>query len=275
MEHHFKYTDLSSKEEDVVWGQDIEPLLVHLPANALKVWHYSFTEMFNNALDHSEGTAISVLVTLEPERTKVVLRDNGIGIFKKIQRALNLDNESHSILELAKGKLTTDPNRHSGEGIFFTSRVLDRFIIFSGEVFFSHDVRHSEDWILEGDDVGNGTYVDMELSNQSARTTKEVFDMFTASSEDFGFSKTVIPVDLVKYGKGNLVSRSAAKRMLARVDKFKTVVLDFEGVDEVGQGFADEVFRVFANAHPDLTLISINTSEDIERMILWVKAKEA
>ncbi len=35
-----------------------------------------------------------------------------------------------------------------------------------------------------------------------------------------------------------------------RFERFQTVVLDFTGVEEIGQDFADEVFRVFQRAHP-------------------------
>ena len=37
-----------------------------------------------------------------------------------------------------------------------------------------------------------------------------------------------------------LVARSQAKRLLERFDRFEEVVLDFDGVRQVGQGFADE-----------------------------------
>jgi hypothetical protein len=45
------------------------------------------------------------------------------------------------------------------------------------------------------------------------------------------------------------------------------VVLDFEGVHKIGQAFADEVFRVFRNAHPQIEIIEINTTEQIRQMI--------
>ena len=65
--------------------------------------------------------------------------DDGIGIFLKIQQALNLLDTREAILELAKGKLTTAPDHHSGEGIFFTSRVMDAFDIQSGALHFHHE----------------------------------------------------------------------------------------------------------------------------------------
>ena len=98
------------------------------------------------------------------------------------------------------------------------------------------------------------------------RTTKEIFDEYT--SDDFVFNKTKIIVHLAKdYLGHDFVSRSLAKRILMNVEKFKIIVLDFENIDNIGQGFADEVFRVFKNKNPDITIVSVNMNEEIEFMI--------
>jgi len=88
--------------------------------------------------------------------------------------------------------------------------------------------------------------------------------------DDFGFNETVVPMRLARYGDEQLVSRSQAKRLIARFDRFKRVVLDFQGIAEVGQAFADELFRVYAREHPDVELLPIHYSEQIERM--WLRA---
>lgn len=85
--------------------------------------------MFNNAIDHSGGTAITVQINKTAISTEIIISDDGIGIFKKIQSEFDLLDERHAIFELSKGKLTTDPRNHSGEGIFFTSRMFDQFEI--------------------------------------------------------------------------------------------------------------------------------------------------
>lgn len=98
------------------------------------------------------------------------------------------------------------------------------------------------------------------------RTTKEIFDEYTG--DDFVFNKTKITVHLAKdYLGHDFVSRSLAKRILMNVEKFKIIVLDFENIDNIGQGFADEVFRVFKNKNPDITIVPINMNEEIEFMI--------
>jgi hypothetical protein len=222
--------------------------------------------MFNNVIDHSGGSSVIVNFKKTAATTEISLYDNGVGIFKKIQAALNLIDERHAVLELAKGKLTTDPDNHSGEGIFFTSRMFDDFRILSGGVYFSHQFGKDEDWILEDQKPSSGTLVKMKLGNHTARTPKKIFDRFT-SGDDYGFNKTIVPVRMAQYGDDNLVSRSQAKRLLARVDRFKVVMFDFQGIDSVGQAFADELFRVFSNHHPEIKLTEINANVEVQKMI--------
>ena len=257
--------------EDAVWRTDVAPLLGKLPENVLGIWHYGFTEMFNNVIDHSGAKRVTLWLTKTAAGTTVDIYDDGVGIFKKIQGALDLVDERHAILELAKGKFTTDPSNHSGEGIFFSSRMFDRFVIASGEVYFSHDFDEKKDWILQASSARGGTLVRMTLHNHTARTLKKVFDKFTAD-EDYGFTKTVVPVKLMRYGDDNLVSRSQAKRLLSRFDRFKVVVLDFSGVASVGQAFADEVFRVFRAKHPGVEIVPLHASSEVKRMISRAEA---
>ncbi|TAD79594.1 MAG: DUF4325 domain-containing protein [Oscillatoriales cyanobacterium] len=262
-----KVYDLNSNlAEDIVWNSDIRPLINDLPDNVRDIWVYGFTEMFNNAIDHSSGQTIIVQLERTAIDTQIIILDNGEGIFKKIQRELYLHDERHAVLELAKGKLTTDPERHTGQGIFFTSRMFDEFAILSGSVYFSHQFSKAEDWILEEGDFQSGTTVSMKLNNNISRTSKQVFDGFS-SGDDYAFTKTVVPVRLAQYGNEKLVSRSQAKRLLAGVDKFKVVVFDFAGVDAVGQAFADEVFRVFKRQHPEMQLVRLNATQEVEQMI--------
>jgi len=253
--------------EDVVWTNDILPVLGEQPENVLDMWRFCFTEMFNNAMDHSGGTHIHVHILRTAIDTEMSISDNGIGIFVKIQKALGLLDERHAILELSKGKLTTDPTKHTGEGIFFASRMTDSFDILSGGVFLSHTFGKNEDWIMEREKFGSGTTVFLKISNHTYRTLTKIYDQYAPGSDDYGFNKTVVPVRLAQYGNDKLVSRSQAKRLLARVELFKVVIFDFTDVPTIGQAFADELFRVFANEHPGISLIPVHANSAVKRMV--------
>ncbi len=263
---------LRGLQEDQLWRSRVEPPLKELPENVLGIWQYCFTEMVNNAIDHSSGTTLIVAIQVNAFRTEIEVRDDGVGIFRKIKDECHLDDERHAVLELAKGKLTTDPERHTGEGIFFTSRMLDDFCILSGDVFFSHKFGEEMDWISQMEKPGKGTYVSMALANDSTRTTQEVFDHFASEEDDYGFTKTVVPVRLARHGVENLVSRSQAKRLLARLDRFNIVIFDFADVDSIGPAFADEIFRVFQRSHPNIRLIAVRTFPNVEQMIRRARA---
>lgn len=257
-------------EEHRVW-EEVKPHLGRLPDNVMNIWHIGFTEMFNNAIEHSSGKRVIVDVKKTAVSTEMYIVDDGVGIFHKIQAALKLEDPRHAILELAKGKFTTDPKNHSGEGIFFTSRMFDSFGITSRGIFYNHDYGMSEEWIHEVQNrFDHGTGVVMTLHNHTARTARSVYDDY--SSPEGGFTKTVVPVRLAKHGTDQLVSRSQAKRLLNRVEKFHCVVFDFKDVPSIGQGFADEIFRVFKESHPEIEFRILAANEEVERMISHVRA---
>ncbi|EQD65519.1 regulatory protein, ArsR, partial [mine drainage metagenome] len=129
--------------EDVVWTNDVSQTLGQQPDNVKNIWHHGFTEMFNNAIDHSEGKSIMVTLTKTAASANMMVSDDGVGIFRKIQSKLGLLDERHAILELSKGKLTTDPKNHSGEGIFFTSRMFDSFDILVGRLILYAPARQA------------------------------------------------------------------------------------------------------------------------------------
>lgn len=262
---------LEGLTEDRFWRQEVAPLLTGLRENVFSIWQYGLTEMVNNAVDHSGGTRVTVTVESTAATTTLWIADDGIGIFRKIRTELGLEDERHAILELSKGKLTTDPQRHTGEGIFFTSRMFDDYVILSGGVYFSHKTGEEEDWILERERPGEGTTVVMSLRNRSDRTVKQIFEKYTASPKDFGFNRTIVPVRLAKHGAEQLVSRSQAKRLLARFERFKVVILDFAGIDEIGQAFADEIFRVYSLQHPEVRIVPANTGPEVKRSIRRAK----
>ena len=255
-------------DEDIVWNREVRPLLSDLKENVLGICAHGITEMLNNVISHSESPTVGIFVMRNAAIVRMYVVDQGVGIFSKIQQRFNLADPQHALLELAKGKLTTDEKHHAGEGIFFTSRMFDKFMISSDLIDFCRLTGDNEDWFFENREGAiKGTSVMMEINTNSIQTTKGVFDAYKAEFDTFGFSKTIIPLVLMQYEGDKLISRSQAKRLLTRAERFKEVFLDFKGVTEIGQGFADEVFRVFVRDHPDVKVNHINASEDVLSMI--------
>ncbi len=80
------------------------------------------------------------------------------------------------------------------------------------------------------------------------------------------FSRTRTTVKLAAISS-RLLSRSEARRIVTGLDRFDVVELDFEGVDTVGQGFVDEVFRVYARAHPDIALLPVRMNDGVAFLV--------
>lgn len=258
-------------EEDILWSNDIAPLLKSLKSNVKEICQYGFTEMVNNVIDHSESDILVIQLTVDYLNLKIQVSDSGIGIFQKIKTDLGLEHPKQSILELAKGKFTSDPENHSGEGIFFTSRVFDTFLIFSHQLSF---VGFGNDDGFLSDERSDlpGTLVHMEIKKNSNTLLKEIFDEYADPDKDPSFHKTRIPVELMQHEGESLLSRSQAKRLISRFDRFTEVILDFKGVTQIGQAFADQIFRVFTNKYPNVHLRTINKSVDVENMIKRVQS---
>lgn len=91
------------------------------------------------------------------------------------------------------------------------------------------------------------------------------------SDVDNGFIKTHIPLKNI-FTDGFPVSRSQAKRLCARFESFEEVILDFEGIDDIGQGFAHELFVVFKRKHPHVNISVTNENQDIQKMLAHVNA---
>ena len=252
-------------KEDLIWVEYIKPMITKLPENVRTICGFGFTEIFNNAIDHSGGSEIYTDVKIINSTITITVMDNGVGIFNKIKEALNLETAREAILHLSKGKFTTDPSKHTGEGIFFTSRAFDSFSISSEEMFYTFTGR---DWFLSPErqeSFGRGTAIEMVLQTTTQKNMKEVISKFT--DQDIGFSKTIVAVALSADENDPHVSRSQAKRLMLGLEKFKTIVLDFKGVPSVGQAFIDQVFRIFRNEYPNSIIRYNNANEAVEDMI--------
>lgn len=259
---------ISSKlSEYEVINNYYDELLIQFNNNIYDICYYGMTEIFNNAIDHSQGSKIILETSLQKNILTIVISDNGIGVFSNIKDYLNLEDVREAILELSKGKVTTNPKHHTGEGIFFTSRVFDSFELIANNLLYLKD-NINDDWSFKSLNTKKtkGTVIRMKIDIKSSTNLVDVFKVYQ-NEHSLSFSKTEIKIELAKIGDEILISRSQAKRVLRNVEQFKTIILDFKDIRLVGQGFADEVFRIFQNKHPSIKIEPINTNSDIDFMI--------
>ena len=268
-EYVYLNNDLS---EDKIFDNDIAKHVNMYDKNVLSIWRYAFTEMMNNAIEHSRAQNITVDVHTNVVNTLISIYDNGIGIFNNIQEYVKKEENKEITLEeaaqlLFAGKFTTAKSMHSGEGIFFTSHLMDTFLIFSDKITFSR-TPFNEFQLSFDKERFKGTWVFMLLNNHSKKTTKEVFNRFSSVEE--GFIRTQIPIAHI-FPNGSPVSRSEARRLGELVMKFKEIDLDFTNVEEVGQAFCHELFIVWKARNSEKQLNILNANQDVLNMINRVK----
>lgn len=263
------YHNTSLEEHKVL--EQIEksfPALKHLPENIQSIFTYAFSEMLNNAIEHSGSKRIRVEVLVPDKTLTFSIRDYGVGVFRNVMEKRGLKSEIEAIQDILKGKTTTMPKSHSGEGIFFTSKTADLFSLDSFGYQLLVDNNLPDVFIKEVKKNIRGTGVTFSISTRSKRHLNEVFKKYTqlTDDEDYGFDKTEIHIKLYTIG-GVHISRSQARRVLAGLEKFKVIKFDFDKVPTVGQAFADEIFRVFHNTHPEIKLIAENMKEGVKFMV--------
>ncbi len=270
----YAVSELSEYDDQVIY-KDILPLL-NVNENSDRIWRYSLSEILNNAIEHSSAANVTVHIDTCYLYTRISLTDDGIGIFKHVAEAMKGYGKSNAsiddaVTELYKGKFTSDPDHHTGEGIFFTMRLLDKTSIISDGTLIRHGYDGESTYIRSHllayamKLTKKGTVVIMQLSNDTSRDPAEVFDTYTDMDE--GFYKTRIPVFEACLDSAP-IARSQARRLCLRLDSFKEVILDFEKADIMGQGFADELFRVYQKDHPEVVLTPINMNADVQHMYL-------
>jgi excisionase family DNA binding protein len=250
-------------EEDDVW-RDVTADLLHdrMAPEARSITNYAFTEMINNAIDHSGADVVQVKVWVARFEFRFEVTDQGRGALPHLKERLGLEDLYDALGELTKGKTTTDPDRHTGEGIFFTSKAVDVFTLESGGLRWTVDnVRN--DQAVGFSEIAVGTRVRWELDPATKRAIGDVFGEYT---EDHEFARTRTVVRLFGFGV-RFVSRSEAKRLMRGLERFSEVIVDFTGVEEVGQGFIDEALRVWPGQHPDVRVQPVGMIGPVEFMV--------
>lgn len=234
-----------------------------LSKNVSNIVDYAFSEMLNNAIEHSRSKKIEIQMQRNATEVTFNVRDQGIGIFNNIMKKKKLNNKLEAIQDLLKGKQTTAPEEHTGEGIFFTSRVSDLLIIQGSTKKLIFNNILNDIFIKETKPI-IGTKVSFSISIKSRTNLSNIFKKYSEGA--FAFNKTITRVSLYKLDS-DFISRSQARRIVSGLEKFKKIILDFKEVDTVGQAFADEIFRVWKERHLATEIEYSNANENIVFMI--------
>jgi anti-sigma regulatory factor (Ser/Thr protein kinase) len=265
---------LEGLQEDLPWSRDFAPFF-DLRPNVARMAQHAFSELLNNAIDHSGGTLVTVSVRQTALHLQMLVSDDGCGIFERIQRSFEIADPTLAMLELSKGKLTSQPDRHSGHGLFFTSRLADMFDLHANHLAFQFRGWDGRSWYQGKPMPRDGSSVYLAISLDTERTLDAVLRSHSGDGAGYAFETTQVPLRLITGGATGLESRAQAKRVASRLSRFRRAEVDFSGIVDVGHGFADELFRVFPRANPALELVPVGMAPRVAAMIASVQAAAA
>lgn len=265
---------LAGLDEARPWSRDFAPNFA-LPAKVQRMAQHAFGELLNNAIDHSGGTNVTVSMRQTPAHLQLLVSDDGCGLFDKVARSFKVDDPALAMLELSKGKLTSDPERHTGRGLFFTSRIADVLDLHANDAAFQHRAWQRHRWSRTTPAARQGTSVFVAIALDTTRTLDAVLREHSRDGRGYAFERTVVPLQLITAPGCALDSRAQARQAAQRLQQFRHAQLDFSGVTEIGHGFADELFRVFARSQPELALEPVNMSPGVRALIDSVRSEAA
>ena len=252
-------------QEDLPWSRDFAPFFA-LPREVARMAQHAFTELLNNAVDHSGGSQVTVSMRQTPLQLQMLVSDDGCGIFERIEAAHAIADPTLAMLELSKGKLTSQPDRHTGRGLFFASRLADVFDLHANAQAFQYRGFGDCNWHPSRPLPRQGTSIYLAIALDTARTLDGVLRAHSLDGDGYGFERTVVPLRLLAGDGGALDSRALARRVAARLHAFKCAELDFSGIGEIGHGFADELFRVAEREHPATQMVPVALSPRVGAM---------
>ncbi len=269
VERSYSFSITPQLKEDQLFHEKISPYLDNLEPEIREICEFGFSQVMNNVISHSKGKTCEIHILKNEGKFSFTIIDDGVGVYSKVTKHFSLENDRHAILELSKGKMTTDPAHHTGDGLFFASRLFDRFILESSGLEWKHELKN-EKWSISPVKRKKGTSILLEIKSLSNRSLKNVMKEYSTNGGMI-FNRTCVPVILSKLDSENLFSRSQARRLTQNMEEYKNICFDFAGLDMVSHSFADEVFRVYQQEKPHQKLEWRNSNPELIELFTEIK----
>lgn len=240
----------------------IRPKLRHLPANIREICEFSLSALFNNVLDHANGTHLSYKIYVTQDEVHLLINDNGVGLFHKINDAQNLQDNHLSAIEVAKGRVTSDPLNHAGEELMTVLHLFETGIIEATGLCLTF-INKTSDWTLSESSQLKGTKIHLEIKTNSRRTCQEVFQRIFNREK----RSARIPVKLARANGEQLNSRTQAQSLVHNIKDLGEIEFDFRQIDFIGPAFADELLRRVKEKNENIDVSWINANKMVDMLM--------
>ena len=228
----------SSFSPDEILKKQILPNLNSVALNIYEICEFSIMALLSNALDHAQATKLHYKLYVSPNDVHFVLSDNGIGIFENLNNSLILEDIQVAAIEIAKGRITTDPQNHGGDELMTVIHLFDKVTIDSSGICLTYYNKKNE-WTVTRSSQQKGTRIHLEIKSNSRRTCQEIFRQIFDRE-----NKLVrIPVNLVRSDGEQVNSRIQAQSLLHNIKDLTEIEFDFKNIELIGPAFADELVR--------------------------------
>ena len=247
---------------DKLIQDQIRPKLKHLPTNIREICEFSLSALFNNVLDHANGTHLSYKIYVTEDEVHLLINDNGVGLFYKINDAQNLKGNHLSAIEVAKGRVTSDPINHAGEELMTVLHLFDTGIIEATGLCLTF-INKTSDWTISESSQLKGTKIHLKIETNTKRTCQEVFQrIFNREKQSVR-----IPVKLARANGEQLNSRIQAQSLVHNIKDLDEIQFDFRQIDLIGPAFADELLRRTKEKNKNISVSWINTTGTINMLM--------
>ena len=243
-----------------------ENFLIHLeslPKNIFQICEYSIEALVNNIVEHSQASNLYVKLFLTYSDLNIIISDNGSGLLDNIRSKLDLEIVELAALELAKGQITTNLLKNSGEALNTIFHLFDKVEVDSsgyGIVYLSN----REQWDIKYSTQKQGTRVHLQINPNSNRTCDKIFQKLFNKKEQC----IRLPISLLKGPKKNsLISKQQAKNIFWNIGSINTIQFDFYNIDLIGPAFADELVRQSISINSDVSIEWINANDTIDLLM--------
>ena len=228
----------NSFSPDEILKKQILPNLNSVALNIYEICEFSIMALLSNALDHAQATKLHYNLYVSPNDVHFVLSDNGIGIFENLNNSLILEDIQVAAIEIAKGRITTDPQNHGGDELMTVIHLFNKVTIDSSGICLTYYNKKNE-WTVTRSSQQKGTIIHLEIKSNSRRTCQEIFRQIFDRE-----NKLVrIPVNLVRSDGEKVNSRIQAQSLLHNIKDLTEIEFYFKNIELIGPAFADELVR--------------------------------